>query len=238
MLTERNLPATIPQAKPLSKGEVLGCTAPSGLASSSSDVMLFVADGRFHLEAAMMANPTLKAYRYDPYSKTLTEEQYDHEQMRQLRKQEVQKTASSATTIGIILGTLGRQGNPGILSTLRTLLQKHNKRYFVLLLSEIFPKKLQLFENDVDAWVQVACPRLSIDWGHAFSKPLLNSFELHIALGEADYPETSSYPMDYYKINSGPWTNYHDNNRSRKLKYDNDDVEESKSSSKATTSIQ
>ena len=224
MLTERNLPATIPQAKPLSKGEVLGCTAPDGLASSSSssDVMLFVADGRFHLEAAMMANPSLRALRYDPYSKTLTEEQYDHGQMRHLRKQEVQK-ASTAKTIGIILGTLGRQGNPGILSTLRSLLQKHNKRHFILLLSEIFPKKLQMFQNDVDAWVQVACPRLSIDWGHAFSKPLLNSFELHIALGEVNYPETSSYPMDYYKINSGPWSNYHDNNRSRKLRYDDDD---------------
>lgn len=24
--------------------------------------------------------------------------------------------------------------------------------------------------HDVDAWIQIACPRLSIDWGYAFSK--------------------------------------------------------------------
>lgn len=27
-------------------------------------------------------------------------------------------------------------------------------------------------------WVQVACPRLSIDWGEAFSKPLLTPYEV------------------------------------------------------------
>ena len=24
--------------------------------------------------------------------------------------------------------------------------------------------------KDVDAWIQIACPRLSIDWGYAFPK--------------------------------------------------------------------
>lgn len=27
-------------------------------------------------------------------------------------------------------------------------------------------------------WVQIACPRLSIDWGEAFSKPLLTPYEV------------------------------------------------------------
>ena len=230
MLSDRDFPSNIPQAKPLSPGEALGCTAPDNLAELSSStgesVMLFVADGRFHLEAAMMANPTLRALRYDPYSKTLTEEQYDHSQMRHLRLKSIDR-ATSAKTYSIILGTLGRQGYPAVLSTLRTLLQKNNKRYSMLLLSEIFPSKLQMFSKDVDPWVQVACPRFSVDWGHAFTKPLLNSFELHVSLGEATLPSVEPteiqqpYPMDYYKVNSGPWSNYHDSNRTRKLKYDN-----------------
>lgn len=33
------------------------------------DALLYVGDGRFHLESAMIANPTVQAYRYDPYSK-------------------------------------------------------------------------------------------------------------------------------------------------------------------------
>ena len=28
------------------------------------------------------------------------------------------------------------------------------------------------------SWVQVACPRLSIDWGYAFPKPLLSPYEV------------------------------------------------------------
>ena len=28
-------------------------------------------------------------------------------------------------------------------------------------------------------WVQVACPRLSIDWGYAFPKPLLSPYEVN-----------------------------------------------------------
>lgn len=37
----------VPQAKPLSPGEVLGCTSP---VIEDRDALVFVADGRFHLE--------------------------------------------------------------------------------------------------------------------------------------------------------------------------------------------
>lgn len=37
----------VPQVKPLSPGEVLGCTSP---VISDRDALVFVADGRFHLE--------------------------------------------------------------------------------------------------------------------------------------------------------------------------------------------
>lgn len=40
---------------------------------------MFVADGRFHLEAIMIANPTIPAFRYDPYGRNLIAEQYDQE---------------------------------------------------------------------------------------------------------------------------------------------------------------
>ncbi len=56
-------PATQPctQARPLSPGEVLGCTAPR--LQGEHDAIVFVADGRFHLEALMIANPSIPAYR-------------------------------------------------------------------------------------------------------------------------------------------------------------------------------
>ena len=52
-----------------------------------------------------------------------------------------------------------------------------------VLLSEVAPWKLALMEG-VDAWVQIACPRLSIDWGEGFQKPTLTPYEALIALAE------------------------------------------------------
>jgi 2-(3-amino-3-carboxypropyl)histidine synthase len=37
----------------------------------------------------MIANPNLKAYRYDPYSKEFTQEFYAHEQMKENRKRAI-----------------------------------------------------------------------------------------------------------------------------------------------------
>ena len=66
---------TVPQAKPLSPGEILGCTSPPDI--KDVDVLIYLGDGRFHLESAMIANPHLEAFRYDPYSKILSREGYD-----------------------------------------------------------------------------------------------------------------------------------------------------------------
>jgi 2-(3-amino-3-carboxypropyl)histidine synthase len=68
----------VPQVKPLSPGEVLGCTSPT---LTGVDALVFVADGRFHMESTMIANPTLPAYRYNPYNKTFSIEKYDTEKM-------------------------------------------------------------------------------------------------------------------------------------------------------------
>ena len=66
----------LPQVKPLSPGEVLGCTSPL-LSDPEHAMVCFVADGRFHLESTLIANPGIAHfYRYDPYSRTMTEEAY------------------------------------------------------------------------------------------------------------------------------------------------------------------
>uniref|UniRef100_A0A8B9QAI1 2-(3-amino-3-carboxypropyl)histidine synthase subunit 1 n=1 Tax=Apteryx owenii TaxID=8824 RepID=A0A8B9QAI1_APTOW len=169
----------VPQCKPLSPGEILGCTSPR--LAQDTDAIVYLGDGRFHLESVMIANPGIPAYRYDPYSKVFSQEHYAHERMHRAR-QEAIRTAAGARTWGLILGTLGRQGSPGILQHLESRLRALGRPYVRVLLSEIFPSKLQLFP-DVDAWVQVACPRLSIDWGEAFSKPLLTPYEVRSPRG-------------------------------------------------------
>jgi len=207
--------AGISQAKPLSKGEVLGCTAPT--IKSDVEVMVFVADGRFHLESAMIANPGVKAFRYDPYAKAMTIEKYDTPGMLTVRKSFVE-AARSAKRWGIVLGTLGRQGNPKILERLQHVFKEKGCSTFLLLLSEMFPAKMSLFDEHVDAWVQIACPRLSIDWGEAFSKPVLSTYEAFVALGQVEWRQI--YPQDFYAKGSGPWTNYYVNDAENKSNLD------------------
>lgn len=189
----------IPQISPLSKGEILGCTAPRLDAEKEGvDYILYLGDGRFHLESAMIHNPSIPAYRYDPYSRKLTREGYDHKEMHGLRRDAIAQ-AKGAKKWGLILGSLGRQGNPHTMGMIERLLDEKGIPYINLLLSEIFPGKLAMM-SEVECWVQVACPRLSIDWGYAFPRPLLTPYEALIVLGVKEDWKASGdiYPMDYY----------------------------------------
>jgi 2-(3-amino-3-carboxypropyl)histidine synthase len=195
----------VPQISPLSKGEILGCTSPQLSVDkdtqNAADMILYLGDGRFHLESAMIHNPSLPAYRYDPYSRRLTRESYDHDELYTLRRTAI-LTARKAQKWGLILGTLGRQGNPHTLTLIQSLLEKQGIEVIRLALSEIFPGKLALMA-DVECWVQVACPRLSIDWGYAFPRPLLSPYEALVALnvreaGWMDDKDRGAYPMDFY----------------------------------------
>lgn len=202
----------VPQIAPLSRGEILGCTSPN-LVGSYDDkenlVILYLGDGRFHLESIMIHNPTVPAYRYDPYARKLTRETYGHAEMQDLRRSAI-RTARTAQSWGLILGSLGRQGNPHTLTAIEAKLRAQGIPFVTLLLSEIMPHKLARMSADVECWVQVACPRLSIDWGYAFPRPLLTPYEALLALGERDDAwarlgggddksgEVGTYPMDFY----------------------------------------
>ncbi|KAK2071943.1 hypothetical protein P8C59_006326 [Phyllachora maydis] len=54
----------VPQIAPLSRGEILGCTSPklSNYAEGKIDMILYLGDGRFHLESVMIHNPDIPAY--------------------------------------------------------------------------------------------------------------------------------------------------------------------------------
>lgn len=62
-------------------------------------------------------------------------------------------------------------------------------------------------------FVQTSCPRLSIDWGFAFPRPLLTPYEAAAAVGsgaakQLEWMQKGSgdkaYPMNFYEAGS-PW---------------------------------
>ncbi|PCH41136.1 diphthamide synthesis protein [Wolfiporia cocos MD-104 SS10] len=232
--------ATIPRSKPLSPGEILGCTAPR---LGDVDALLYLGDGRFHLESIMIANPDVPAFRYDPYSKKLTRERYNHTEMRTIRDEAVQAARRSIDAFshsdetadltvsafspkadtplwGVVLGTLGRQGSFKQLQAITHQLSSSRTPipYMPILLSELSPAKLALFDPHISTFVQTSCPRLSIDWGYAFDRPLLTPYETAVAVGKAigwmeerrgdeivrRQDKGGIYPMDFYEAGS-PW---------------------------------
>lgn len=80
-----------------------------------------------------------------------------------------------------------------------------------ILLSELSPAKLALFNPHISTFVQTSCPRLSIDWGYAFERPLLTPYETAVAVGKAvgwmdkQGKASGTYPMDFYSAGT-PWT--------------------------------
>lgn len=95
---------------------------------------------------------------------------------------------------------MGRQGNVDTVRNLEEKLIKAGKTVVKIILSEIFPQKLAKFDK-IDVFVQVACPRLSIDWGYAFPKPLLTPYEANVLLNHDVMFSEEYYPMDYYETN-------------------------------------
>lgn len=94
-------------------------------------LLSYVGDGRFHLESIMIANPTVSAFRYDPYSKKFTRETYEHKEMKTVRGEAVKAArkgleGGGAGNWAVTLGTLGRQGSLSVLKASR-LLYVHTK---------------------------------------------------------------------------------------------------------------
>lgn len=75
--------------------------------------------------------------------------------------------------------------------------------FMPILISELSPAKLSLFPPEhISAFVQTSCPRLSIDWGYAFSKPLLSPYEASVTVGAVkSWEDEGVYPMDFYDAN-------------------------------------
>ena len=195
----------IPQCKPRVQGEVLGCTSPILNKKNENNYVIFICDGRFHMESVMIQNPLFKYYQYNPFNHRFTIEEYDYKLMKNIRYKQME-IFKNINYIGIIFGTLGRQGNPSILKRLCSLLNKNNKKYIIIMLNEITQNKIINY-NKCECFIQLACPRLSIDWSDQFTKPMLTPYEIYLILDPKKY-KNDIYEMNNYSNETGEWGHF------------------------------
>jgi len=191
--------------KPLSPGEILGCTS---IKQKKFHNTLYIGDGRFHLESIVISNFNGRFLQFNPYSKALSLVGYKYFQIFNEREKIINFSVKNIKNFGFIIGSLGRQGGDKICKRLGELGKRAKLNFIVATLGEINSDKIEILGKQfIDVWIQIACPRLSIDWGFSFKKPILTPFELSIVLGLTAWNKLV-YPMDFYSNKSGYWGNY------------------------------
>jgi len=168
-------------------GQVIGCDY-SNAQSISKDVeaFLFVGGGRFHALGVGLATakPTVIA---DPYEKRAYA--IDDEVQRVLKQRWASICeAKKSEQLGVLIGLKNGQKRVREAIEIREELEKSGKRTLLLALKEVTPEGLTQFPS-IDAFVNTACPRVSLDDASRFSKPVLTFHEALVMLEKMSWEE-------------------------------------------------
>ena len=166
-------------------GQVSGCDY-SNVQSIANDVevFLFIGGGRFHAlgVALSTSKPTIIA---DPYEKRAYP--IDEEAQKILKQRwACVEEAEHATTFGILVGLKLGQKRLDEALKIKEIAEKNGKTAFLFAIREILPEALMEFPT-VDAYVNTACPRISLDAPSNFLKPVLTVNEFMVVSGESSW---------------------------------------------------
>ena len=161
------------------EGHVIGCEY-SGLKEIEKEVDAFIIIGnRFHSLGAVLAveKPVILL---DVYNDEIMNMSGVREKILKQRAISIQKL-KDATNVGIIVEIKPGQkfGNPKYLVD---KFKEQGKNPIVITMSEITPEKIMNFYH-IDAFVELACPRIAIDDFAKYTKPILTFKEALVALG-------------------------------------------------------
>ncbi len=134
------------------------------------DAFCFLGQSEFHAVGLALATgkPT---YMLDPYFEEVTDMAEAAEERRKRAILAVYK-ALDAKTFGVITGLKEGQKMLGRTKWIVDRLEMHGRKVEQFAMRDITPQNLAPY-RDVDAFIQTACPRISID-GFAFDRPVLS----------------------------------------------------------------
>jgi 2-(3-amino-3-carboxypropyl)histidine synthase len=168
-------------------GQVIGCDY-SNAKSVAKDVeaFLFVGGGRFHAlgVALSTSKPTIVA---DPYEKRAYSVDKEAERVIKQRWASIEE-AMTAKNFAVIVGLKPGQKKFEEALDLKKKLEESGKAAFLFVAKEVTPEVLMAFPT-VDAYVNTACPRVSLDNASKFQKPVLTINEASVVIGELSWEE-------------------------------------------------
>jgi 2-(3-amino-3-carboxypropyl)histidine synthase len=155
----------------LNDGQVFGCEFyPAKEIEEQVDVNVFLGQSNFHAAGVALATnkPT---YVLDPYFNEVREVSEFAKKLQKKATLAIYK-AAEAETFGIIVGL--KEGQLSKLTALKFKreLEKEGKSVQLIALTDITNERLKNLKG-IDAFIQVACPRISID--NQFDMPVLST---------------------------------------------------------------
>lgn len=166
-------------------GQVIGCDY-SNAKSIGNDVeaFLFVGGGRFHAlgVALSLLKPIIVA---DPYEKKVYSVDEEAGMILKQRWASIEE-AKEAKTFAVLVGLkLGQRRLEEALS-IKKKLEKSGKTAYLFAIRDVTPEALMNFPT-VDAYVNTACPRLSLDDAPRFQKPIITMNEALVVVDELSW---------------------------------------------------
>jgi 2-(3-amino-3-carboxypropyl)histidine synthase len=166
-------------------GQVIGCDYSNVRSVANGvDAFLFVGGGRFHALgiALSTSKPTVIA---DPYENRVYSINEEAQKVLKQRYACIEE-AGHAKTFGVLIGLkLGQKRFEEALK-IKEIAEKNGKAAFLFAVREISPEALMEFPS-VDAYVNTACPRISLEAPVKFPKPVLTVNEFMVVAGETSW---------------------------------------------------
>ena len=169
----------------LHPGQVLGCDYTNAKAISQNvEAFLFVGGGRFH--PLGLALTTMKpVVAADPFECRAYSLDADARRILRQRWAEIEE-ARKAETYGVIIGLKPGQKRLREAFRVKNKIEEAGKKAYLISLREITDQMLRNF-REFEAYINTACPRISIDEAAAFRQPVLTLKEAYVVLGEMSW---------------------------------------------------
>src|SRR5215204_4325605 len=154
----------------LNDAQVFGCEFyPAHYLQEKVDAYIFLGQSRFH-SASVAISTERPTYMLDPYFQEYSEVTEFAQRIQKKATLAIYK-ALDAKRIGLIIGLKEGQFAQVRALELKKKLEELGKRVQLIALTEITDERIQIFKQ-IDAFIQVACPRIAID--NHFKKPMLS----------------------------------------------------------------